>query len=79
MLPFVIYPPRDFVASRFKEHDGEEMLFVYRGTIEVAFPNETIELASGDSLYFNALIPHKTRSTGAEQAEVLVVVSRDAD
>ncbi len=75
MLPFIVFPPREFVLSAYKEHEGEELLFVHRGRIEVAFPNENIELEEGDSLYFNALIPHKTRSIGEVQAEVLVVVS----
>ena len=77
MLPFVVVPPREFVASAFKEHEGEEFLFVHKGRIEVAFPTHTVELEAGDSLYFNALIPHKLRSIGKVQAEVLVVVSHE--
>lgn len=79
MLPFMLFPPQEFTTSAFKEHVGEELLFVHKGRIEVAFPTQTLELAAGDSLYFNALIPHKTRSIGEEQAEVLVVVSHDND
>ncbi|MEI2430891.1 cupin domain-containing protein [Lysobacter yananisis] len=30
--------------------------------------------ASGDSLYFDAQIPHRVRSAGAQQAQVLIVV-----
>jgi transcriptional regulator with XRE-family HTH domain len=77
MLPFVLYPASDFEASAFKEHEGEEFLFVHSGTVEVAFPTGTYELAAGDSLYFNSLAPHKIRSIGSTQAEVLVVVSHD--
>lgn len=79
MLPFIVYPPPEFAVSAFKEHEGEELLFVHKGSIEVAFPTGTVELAAGDSLYFNALIPHKTRSIGPLQAEVLVVVSHGDD
>ncbi len=79
MLPFILFPPRELTGSAYKEHEGEELLFVHRGSIEVVFPNETLELAEGDSLYFNALIPHKTRTIGEVQAEVLVVVSHDDD
>lgn len=79
MLPFVVYPATDFVASAFKEHEGEEFLFVHKGSVEVAFPTGTVELAAGDSLYFNALVPHKLRSIGPTQAEVLVVVSHEDD
>ena len=77
LLPFIVYPPADFVASAFKEHEGEEFLFVHKGRIEIEFPNETVPLKTGDSIYFNALIPHRIRSVGAVQAEVLVVVSSD--
>ena len=79
MLPFIIFPPAEFVGAAYKEHEGEELLFVHRGRVEVAFPNETLELGEGDSLYFNALIPHKTRTIGEVQAEVLVVVSHRSD
>ncbi|HJV85348.1 MAG TPA: XRE family transcriptional regulator [Noviherbaspirillum sp.] len=77
MLPFVVHPPQDFAASAFKEHEGEEFLFVHKGSIEIEFPNETVRLKSGDSIYFNALIPHRTRSLGRASAEVLVVISQD--
>lgn len=77
MLPFVIYPADDFGTSAFKEHEGEEFLFVHSGNVEVAFPTGTYELAAGDSLYFNSLVPHKIRSIGGTQAEVLVVVSHE--
>lgn len=77
MQPFVVYPPADFVASAFKEHEGEEFLFVHKGTIEMEFPAETLLLHAGDSVYFNALIPHRTRSVGEAQAEILVVVNQE--
>ncbi len=77
MLPFVVYPPREFTASTFREHEGEEFLFVHKGRVEIEFPNETVQLKAGDSVYFNALIPHRTRSVGAVQAEILVIVSHE--
>jgi len=79
MLPFVLYPAAGFDASAFKEHEGEEFLFVHAGSIEVAFPTATVALSAGDSLYFNSLTPHKIRASGAEPAEVLVVVSGEDD
>ncbi|MFP3890846.1 XRE family transcriptional regulator [uncultured Ralstonia sp.] len=79
LLPFMIYPPADFSTSPFKEHDGEELLFVHCGEIEVAFAGQTVRLAVGDSVVFDARIPHRTRSVGAEPAQALVVVSADRD
>lgn len=77
MLPFVVYPPEDYAASDFKEHAGEEFLFVHKGRIEIEFPDKTVQLDTGDSVYFNALVPHRLRRLGAEMAEVLVIVGHD--
>lgn len=75
MLPFMLRPPLDFVASAFKEHEGEELLFVHQGRIEIEFPDQLVQLEAGDSLYFNAVIPHRIRSLDGSEAQVLVVVS----
>ncbi|CAM2342278.1 Cupin domain-containing protein [Burkholderia vietnamiensis] len=76
-LPFVVPPLHEFVASTFREHECREFTFVHKGRVEIEFPNETVQLATGDSVYFNALIPHRTRSVGTPQAEILVIVSHD--
>jgi transcriptional regulator with XRE-family HTH domain len=77
LMPFMLYPPEDFADSAFVEHEGEEFLFVHQGVVEIEFPTETVQLSAGDSLYFNALIPHRTRSVGEMQAQMLVVVSNE--
>lgn len=75
LLPFVLYPQRDFNKSAFKEHLGEEFVFVHRGEVEVDFGTERLRLACGDALHFNAQKPHRIRSVGEEKAELLIVVS----
>ncbi|MGH8380134.1 helix-turn-helix domain-containing protein [Pseudomonas sp.] len=74
LLPFIISPPRDFSDSTFKEHLGEEFLFVHEGQVEVDFMTERVILERGDALYFNAQTPHRLRSLGEVQAQLLVVV-----
>ncbi|MDN6855427.1 XRE family transcriptional regulator [Pseudomonas sp. CAN2814] len=74
LLPFIVYPPADFGHSTFKEHQGEEFIFVHRGRVEVDFMSERLTLETGDALHFNAQKPHRLRSLGDEQAELLVVV-----
>lgn len=78
LLPFVMYPPKDFATSAFKEHTGEELMFVHKGEIEVDFAGRTEQLQVGDSVYFNAQIPHRVRSLGRAQAQVLIVVYDDS-
>ncbi|NBW86054.1 MAG: XRE family transcriptional regulator [Planctomycetia bacterium] len=54
-------------------HDGERFLLVLDGAVEVAYGDETIELAAGDSMYIYAAIPHTLHATGRGEARVLSV------
>ncbi|HEY6024743.1 MAG TPA: XRE family transcriptional regulator [Pseudolabrys sp.] len=74
MEPYIMRPPFKFQGKRFFEHVGEEFMFVLSGTIEVEFSNQTYQLHSGDSLYFDSHLPHRSRSLGTKHASVLVVV-----
>jgi transcriptional regulator with XRE-family HTH domain len=74
LLPFLIQPPSEFSDPTFKEHQGEEFLFVHAGQVEVDFMSERVLLEQGDALHFNAQTPHRLRSVGATPAQLLVVV-----
>lgn len=77
MVPFMMHPPTDPGDSPFKSHAGEEFLFVHAGTVELEFPERTVQLEPGDSVYFNSALPHRCRSTGAGPAAVLGVIHDD--
>jgi transcriptional regulator with XRE-family HTH domain len=74
LLPFMIQPPSEFSDPTFKAHEGEEFLFVHQGQVEVDFMTERLLLEQGDALHFNAQTPHRLRSVGPQQAQLLVVV-----
>lgn len=74
LLPFMVYPPRSFGRSAFKEHVGEEFVYVHRGSVEVDFGNERLILEEGDALHFNAQKSHRIRTVSDTQAELVVVV-----
>ncbi|MFB7380624.1 helix-turn-helix domain-containing protein [Kitasatospora purpeofusca] len=74
MVPFMMHPPTDPADQPFKSHAGEEYLFVHEGTAELEFPERTVALGPGDSVYFNSALPHRCRSTGGRPAAVLVVI-----
>ncbi|MFE6774772.1 helix-turn-helix domain-containing protein [Streptomyces sp. NPDC057702] len=78
MTPFMLYPPHGGPAP-FRDHPGEEFVFVHAGNAELIFPSMIIPLGPGDSVYFQATTPHKVRSTSAERAAVLLMVSDDRD
>lgn len=79
VLPFMVHPPLEFRGSSFKEHQGEEFLFVHEGCVEVDFGSERIILQRGDALQFNAQKPHRVRSCGDQLAHLLVVVEAGQD
>lgn len=76
MTPFVMRPPLGTGAKLdLVNHAGEELVYVISGQIEIVFADRKFTLRAGDSIYFNASIPHRSRSLGKVPAEALVVVS----
>ncbi len=74
MEPFIVMPPRRAPRRSF-QHRGDEMVFVLSGVVETQLGAEKIILNEGDCLYFDASIPHRSRSMSKERAVTLVVVS----
>ena len=72
---FIVTPASDFSKVEFKEHEGEEFLFVHKGRVEINFASQLFVLSTGDAVYFDAHIPHKIRSLGSHPAQVLVIIS----
>jgi transcriptional regulator with XRE-family HTH domain len=76
MTPFVMRPPlSDKGKIELVDHAGEEFVYVISGEMEMVFADRKFTLQAGDSIYFNASIPHRSRSLGKVLAEALVVVS----
>jgi|SRR4051794_34240157 transcriptional regulator with XRE-family HTH domain len=76
MEPYIMKPPLKFQDKRLFEHVGEELMFVLSGCIEVELGGRSIRVNSGDALYFDSHLPHRSRSVGPRNAQVLVVVTR---
>jgi transcriptional regulator with XRE-family HTH domain len=61
---------RQTVLSR---HDGEELLYVLSGTLNLGFEHESHTLHPGDSAHFDARVPHRLSAADADDAQVLMV------
>jgi transcriptional regulator with XRE-family HTH domain len=72
--PFIVSPPMR-VPRKFFSHEGDEMVFVLDGRVELQLDDKRILLLPGDCIYFEAAIPHRSRSVGNERATTLVAVS----
>ncbi|HLI11691.1 MAG TPA: XRE family transcriptional regulator [Alphaproteobacteria bacterium] len=76
MESFLIYPGCMTEGQEVAEHDGEEMMFVLCGRIEVMFPDKPIRLDAGDCIYLQAHLRHNIRKIGRGQSQVLIVVAK---
>ena len=74
MEPFIMRPPSEFQGEHFFEHIGEEFILVLSGAMEIEFSNQRVTLEKGDAVYFDSLLPHRSRSLGEEATEALVIV-----
>jgi transcriptional regulator with XRE-family HTH domain len=54
-------------------HEGEEFLFICRGTLNISLEGEEYRLKSGDSFYFESSTPHMWCNSGKSQTVVLWV------
>lgn len=72
MEPYIISPAFDEKAMF--SHEGEEFMFVLEGVHEFTYDGEKYLLNEGDSIYFDAKLPHSGRSIGGRKAKVLTVM-----
>lgn len=73
MQPTIAHLPAGDRKTPLKSHDGQQFLYVLEGDIRFDYGDEVILLSSGDSIYFDATIPHGAAARGKEKARVLVV------
>ncbi|SFE35293.1 helix-turn-helix domain-containing protein [Thermophagus xiamenensis] len=76
MDPFLIEVLPDHESSRqtFSAHEGEEFIYVLKGSIEVIYGKEVYHLETGDSIYYDSIIDHRVKSLNNDKALVLAVV-----
>jgi len=55
-------------------HDGEEFLYVLSGKMEVYLDGHTDVLEPGDSIQYDARIPHRVSAHGGEPAQIVAVI-----
>jgi transcriptional regulator with XRE-family HTH domain len=72
MLPVeYIGAPREF--DDYVSHDGEEFVYVVRGTIEVDIEGALYVASPGDSVYYAGGLRHRWRSLSDEEVRLVVV------
>lgn len=80
MEPFIITinpPPQPGATPELEKaqtHSGEEFIYVLEGQIEVQLQEQSSVLSPGDSIYYDATIPHRVIHRGEGPARVLAVI-----
>lgn len=75
MEPFIIdVQPRGGEAAPLSSHEGEEFLYVLDGSIEISYGKTTYQLETGDSIYYDSVVPHDVHALGGDVARILAVV-----
>ncbi|MBA2546926.1 MAG: helix-turn-helix domain-containing protein [Burkholderiaceae bacterium] len=73
MEPFVFTFPSKIDRHVFFDHGGEEFVFILSGKVIFQVGDERWNLAKGDSIYFDAAIPHRGWSVGPDATALVVI------
>ena len=65
--------PRRRPQPALSQHEGEELLYVLTGTLNLVFEKESYLLKPGDSAHFDSSLPHRLSANGSEDTEVLLI------
>lgn len=74
MDPYILTVPAALEKSQLVRHEGEEMVFVLKGSLKFFLDETEIILRQGDCLYFDSSISHHAISMGRKEAKILVVL-----
>lgn len=75
MEPFVIdIVPGTKSDKTSSSHEGEEFIYVLKGSVAVKYGNENYLLEAGDSIYYDSIVEHLVTTATDEPAQILAVV-----
>ncbi len=75
MEPFIIdIHPSLKESHKLSSHEGEEFIYVLSGEIEIFYGKDVQRLNSGDSIYYDSIVPHDVHAAGEEGAKIMAVV-----
>lgn len=76
MDPFLLTLNEKVTNTDTYSHNGEEFLFVMKGTAELLLDDQRIVLNEGDCVYFDANLKHRLFSLDGNEVKVMAVVMR---
>jgi quercetin dioxygenase-like cupin family protein len=74
MEPFLVTLKPSETDEERSTHDGQEFIFVLQGRMEVRLGEEIHVLQPGDSIYYDATVPHLVKCHSKETTKILAVL-----
>ena len=77
MAPILVeIPPDESRDSPRSTHDGEEVLFVLNGQLEVTVGGDVHRLSPGDSIYFDSRLEHSLRAAEGSAVRIVACIAQ---
>lgn len=73
MEPFIVAIEPDAKQEK-SAHEGEEFIYVMEGTLSLEYGMEKKTLNTGDSVYYDSIVPHKVFSADDNPVKILAVI-----
>lgn len=74
MEPFILTLNETTRDTCTYSHEGEEFLYILKGSAELLLDDHRIQLNEGDSVYFDSDMKHRLLSMDCEEVKVMAVV-----
>ncbi len=72
--PFLVTIDANDQEVQFNKHNGQEFLYILEGAVKIYFKDTVFDLCEGDSVYFDAQVPHAIKAENNERARIISVV-----
>jgi len=73
MEPFIVAIETDAAQDK-SAHEGEEFIYVLEGTLAIEYGMDKYELNTGDSIYYDSIVPHRVFSADSKPVKILAVI-----
>jgi transcriptional regulator with XRE-family HTH domain len=73
MEPFIVTIEAD-VHQEKSTHEGEEFIYVLEGTLSLEYGMDKNTLNTGDSVYYDSIVPHRVFSADDKPVKILAVI-----
>jgi quercetin dioxygenase-like cupin family protein len=73
MEPFIVSIEADAEQAK-STHEGEEFIYVLSGNLRLEYGTDTWQLAEGDSVYYDSIVPHRVFSDDGKSVRILAVI-----